>query len=105
MSIYRVKEKKFIRLADENFRTVTVFPKERWATVSDIREYDRTANLDGRDYEDLYAINLQTGARTLMFKKIHFGKRNPRLPSGNIFAPSPDGTKLLYFEGGNFYTY
>ena len=57
--------KKFIRLADEDVRTVTRAPKDRWAIGIDDREYELIGNLDGRRFQDVYAIDLQTGERKL----------------------------------------
>ena len=46
---YRVTSKKFIRLADDAMRNVTVSPKQsRWGFGSDDREYELMGSLDGR---------------------------------------------------------
>ena len=60
---YRVQAKKFIRLADESMRNVTLSPKQsRWGFGSDDREYELMGSLDGRRHEDVFAIDLTTGA-------------------------------------------
>src|SRR5262249_28400314 len=70
---YRVASKKFIRLADDEMRNVTVNPKQsRWAYGSDDREYELLGALDGRRYEDLYAIDLETGTRKLAVKHLRY---------------------------------
>jgi dipeptidyl aminopeptidase/acylaminoacyl peptidase len=94
LAIYRVPEKKFLRLADESLRTVTVAPKQQWAIGTDTRDYELLANLDGRRYQDVYAIDLKTGARKLALKKAR-----------SVYGPSTDGTQLLYHEDGHFMTY
>lgn len=94
LSIYRVAEKKFIRLADDSLRNVTAAPKQQWAVGYDNREYELTGNLDGRRYQDIYVIDLKTGARKPALKKIRWSN-----------AVSPDGTHLLYYDDGNFFTY
>ncbi len=94
LSLYRVAEKKFIRLADDNLRQVSVAPKQRWAVGLDNTEYQWMTNLDGRFYQDIYAIDLQTGARKLAVKK-----------SRNYFGTSADGTHFLYYDDGHFFTY
>ena len=95
---YRVEPKKFIRLADEDVRTVTVAPKERWAIGIDDREYELMGNLDGRRFQDVYAIDLTTGERKLAGKRLRWfngavarrrvvpllrGRRLPRLFAGD----------------------
>ncbi|MEW6125967.1 MAG: prolyl oligopeptidase family serine peptidase [Acidobacteriota bacterium] len=93
-SIYRVEEKKFIRLADDAVRQVSVAPKQNWAIGTDNSEYEWMSNLDGRRFQDVYAIDMKTGARKLAIKK-----------TSNFFGASPDGTKFLYYDDGNYFTY
>jgi dipeptidyl aminopeptidase/acylaminoacyl peptidase len=91
---YRVAEKKFIRLADESLRTVNAAPKQQFAIGIDSREYEMMSNLDGRRYQDIYVVDLKTGARKLALKK-----------NRNSFGASPDGTQMLYYEEGHFFNY
>lgn len=93
-SEYRVAEKRFIRLADESMRTVTVNLKSRWAFGTDDREYELMGSLDGRRYDDMYAIDLTDGHRTLAKKHVRY-----------FSSASPDGTKLLYYEDGDYFVY
>jgi dipeptidyl aminopeptidase/acylaminoacyl peptidase len=94
LSVYRVKENRFIRLADEAVRSVSAAPKEKFAIGTDVREYELMTNLDGRRYQDVYVTNLQTGERKLALKKIQ-----------NMGQPSPDGTKFYYYENGNYFAF
>ncbi len=94
LATYRVAEKKFIRLADETLRTVNAAPKQQYAIGVDTRDYEMMSNLDGRRYQDIYVVDLKTGARKLALKK-----------SRNAFGASPDGTQMLYHEDGHFMTY
>lgn len=94
LCIYRVKEKKFIRLADENVRKVDVAPKHRWAIGQDDSEYRLAGNLHGRRYNDIYVIDLKSGTRTLALKKVRW-----------YFSPSFEGTLFLYYNDGHYYTY
>jgi len=93
-SEFRLVENKFFRLADDDVRNVVILPKERFAYGADVREYEQAASYSGRRYQDLYAINLRTGARALALKK-----------SATPFSlPSPDGTQLLYWgDDGHYY--
>lgn len=94
LSIYRVAEDKFIRLADDDVRSVTPAPKDKWAIGSDVRAYELESNLSGRSFRDVYAINLTSGERKLIKKQL-------RWPYG----PSQDGLKWFYYENRNFFVY
>jgi dienelactone hydrolase len=91
---YRVKEKTFIRLADDDIRQVEPAPKDRFAVGLDDRAYELDANLDGRDYQDVYVIDMKTGVRTLALKKCRY-----------YFRTLFDGFRFLYYDDGHFYTY
>ncbi|HEX5436936.1 MAG TPA: prolyl oligopeptidase family serine peptidase [Gemmatimonadaceae bacterium] len=84
LSEYRLADHRFVRLAYDSLREVTLTPHQRWALGSDTRGYDRAASYDGRHYADLYAVDLTTGRERLLLRKHD--------PS---FIPSPDGTQLL----------
>jgi len=94
LCIYRPAEKKFLRLADDTVRQVATSAENKYAVGTDIREYERAGNLDGRRFEDLYAVNLQTGERKLALKKARW-----------VQSTSPDGTHVLYYDDGAFYTF
>ena len=94
LSVYRIGERKFIRLADDEVRDVTPAPKDRWAIGKDNRAYELDGNLDGREFEDVHVIDMQTGARKLALKKSRWN-----------FDPSPDGNSLLYYEDGHYFAY
>jgi dipeptidyl aminopeptidase/acylaminoacyl peptidase len=94
LAIYHAADKKFIRLADEESRTVTAAPKQKFAIGFDSRDYEPLSNLDGRRYQDIYVVDLKTGARKLAVKKSRW-----------YGGPSPDGTHFLYYDDGNFFTY
>ena len=91
---YRVDTKKFIRLANEEMRNVTVNTKSRWAVGTDDREYELLGSLDGRRYENVYAVDLTTGARKPVVKHLRY-----------FSGASPDGSKILYFENGDYHVY
>lgn len=91
---YRIKEQKFIRLADDDVRQVQPAPKFRFAVGIDNKEYELDSNLDGRRFQDIYVIDLKTGTHTLALKK-----------NRNYYMPSPDGTHFLFYDDGHFYTY
>ena len=91
---YRVQPKTFIRLADEDLRTVAVAPKQRFAIGQDDREYELLGNLDGRRFQDIYVIDMSKGTRRLALKRARWYN-----------GPSPDGKSFLYYEDGNYHVY
>jgi len=61
-----VKENRFIRLADDSVRSVSVAPEGKFAPrLRRSARYELMSNLDGRRYQDVYVINMQTGERKL----------------------------------------
>jgi dipeptidyl aminopeptidase/acylaminoacyl peptidase len=94
LCVYRVGDKKFHRLADDTLRQVSVAPHQRWAVGLDGRPYQRAGSLDGQRYQDVYVIDLQTGARRPALSRNRW-----------YFGPSPTGTHFLYYEDGQFCAY
>jgi len=95
VAVYRVAQKKFIRLADEGMRNVTVNPKQsKWGFGTDDREYELMGSLDGRRHEDVFAIDLTTGAKKLAVRHLRY-----------FSGASPDGSKFLYYENGDYHVY
>jgi dipeptidyl aminopeptidase/acylaminoacyl peptidase len=94
LAVYWPAQKKFVRLADKTLRQVTAAPKERWAIGLDSKPYQLMSTLDGRQYHDVYVIDLQTGSRRLALSKNRW-----------YFGPSPNGTHFLYYDDGHFFTY
>ncbi|MBZ5605721.1 MAG: S9 family peptidase, partial [Acidobacteriia bacterium] len=94
LCVYRPAEQKFLRLADEDVRQVAANADARVALGRDIREYELESHLDGKSFEDMYAVNLATGERKLALKKAQ-----------HVFGTSPDGTHVLYYDDGTFYTF
>ena len=85
---------KFRRLADPQLRDASVQPENKYAMGTDVREYELEGNLDGKRYEDVYRIDLQTGERKLVLRKARW-----------YMGASPNGTHVLYYEDGAFFTY
>ena len=94
LCLLRVKDKKYIRLADESVRQVEAAPKHRWAIGIDNQKYQLRGNLDGRQYQDIYIYDLKTGEKKPALEKCRW-----------YFGPSPDGTHFLYYQDGHYYTY
>ncbi|HSK08787.1 MAG TPA: prolyl oligopeptidase family serine peptidase [Vicinamibacterales bacterium] len=94
LAIYRPQEKKFVRLATEEVREVIASPRARWALGLDNSTYQLTGSMDGRRFQDVYAIDLATGARTLAASRVRW-----------FSGPSPDASRFLYFEDGHYFAY
>lgn len=103
LCVYRVKDDKFIRLADDALREVIPAAKHRWAVGFDEREYELQESLNGHGFRDIYVVDLKTGDRRLAVKKCRH--RNPFSLNEGYYGTSPDGTHFLYYDDGHFYTH
>jgi dienelactone hydrolase len=91
---YRIAEKAFIRLADDDLRYVSVAPKQRFAVGQDNRAYELDTNLIGRGYQDISVIDMKTGKRTPVLEKNSY-----------FFGTLYDGSHFLFYDSGHFHTY
>ena len=91
---YRPADQKFMRLADEEVRSVTATADSKYAIGIDVRNYELDSNLNGQRYEDVFTIDLKTGERKLAIKKARY-----------VMGPSPDGSSILYYDDGAFFTF
>ncbi|MGB4705421.1 MAG: prolyl oligopeptidase family serine peptidase [Candidatus Saccharicenans sp.] len=94
LSLFRVKEKKFVRLADEEMREVRLGRASDLAVGFDRSPYQLEASLSGQRFQDIYVIDLKTGQKKLALKQNRWS-----------YDLSPDGRYLLYYDDGHFYTY
>ncbi|CAN5793120.1 prolyl oligopeptidase family serine peptidase [soil metagenome] len=94
LAMYHVGPQKFVRLADDEVRTVSLAPKHRFAVGFDDREYELMGNMDGRRFRDVYVINPATGERKLALKRARWYN-----------GTSPDGESLLYYDDGHFFVH
>ena len=74
VAVYRVQPKKFIRLADDGDAERDGESRSRAAGRfgTDDREYELMGSLDGRRHEDVFAIDLTTGARKLAVRHLRY---------------------------------
>jgi hypothetical protein len=89
---YRVASKTFIRLADDDVRSVNLAPKHQYAIGFDDREYELMGNLSGQRFRDVYAIDMATGERRLAIKRARWYN-----------GVSPDGQSILFYDNGHFH--
>ncbi len=94
LCVYHIDDEKFVRLADDDLRQVSIAPKDTCAVGRNREPYERMGNLDGRRFADVYVIDLKTGERTLALEKSRW-----------YYGASPDGRHLLYYRDGHYYSY
>ena len=91
-SIYRVADRKFLRLADDTLRQVAIPEPHAWGIGTDVSKYELQGSLNGQRYSDIYAVNLATGERKLLLEKTRY-----------YYGASPDGRKIAYYDDGHFF--
>jgi dipeptidyl aminopeptidase/acylaminoacyl peptidase len=102
VAIYHIPAAKLVRLTDDRMRALQRGPLDSWAVGSDASEYELAAGIRGFSFRDLYAVNLLTGERKLIQKK---------LPGGGGFGfggggPfSPDNARYAYYDTGDWKVY
>jgi hypothetical protein len=69
-------------------------PQQRYAIGNDNNRYELMGNLNGQRFQDVYVIDVNNGDRTLALERARWYN-----------GASPDGTHLLYYEDGDYYTY
>lgn len=95
LSQFRFGEDRFMQLVFDTLRSVTIAPGDRFAIGTDNSEYQQEASYSGRNYVDVYRMDLTTGKSALVQK---------RKPAIGTMMPSPDGTKMLYWgTDGNYW--
>ncbi|MEP6618743.1 MAG: prolyl oligopeptidase family serine peptidase [bacterium] len=82
-----------VRLADDSMETVVLAENEKTALTWDEAPYFKEV-LSGRQYRDVFTVDLATGSRTKIVTK-------------TPFAPtmSADGRYVLYSQDGHWFTY
>ena len=94
LSQYRFAENRFTRLVFDTLRSVTITPGDKYAYGTDNSAYQQEASYSGRNYLDLYRVDLSTGTSSLVMKK---------KPAIGPMMASPDGSKLLYWGRDGHY--
>ena len=103
---YQVAAGKLVQLSDEKQRTIQLGPKSTWAVTSDVSEYQRSAGIQGFAFRDLYAVNIATGERKLIQRKVPGGGGGGGGFGGggaNVF--SPNNAKYAYYDTGDWKVY
>jgi dipeptidyl aminopeptidase/acylaminoacyl peptidase len=106
VAAYHVAGNKLVRLTDEKMRTVQLGPRSTWAVGADVSEYERTAGIKGFQFRDLYAIDVATGERKLIQKKVPGGAGGGFGFGAAPASPfSPNNAMYVYYDAGDWKTY
>ena len=60
-AVYWTKEKKFVRLSDDNLKQVTLTPKQQYAIGRDTKSYEYMSYLNGKLFTDVYRDRPEDG--------------------------------------------
>lgn len=94
LTLYRVQENKIVRLADDEVQTLSYTGRGRWAVGMTDDPYELQGNLDGQRFQDVYAVDTQTGQKKVVKKRLRWAN-----------SASPDGNKYLYYEAQHFHVF
>ena len=94
LAVLRVPERAFARLADDDLPEVTLGEDDRFAIGLDRRRYELDGTLDGRRFQDVWAIDPRTGERFLVAEKLRW-----------FFGANPQGDRVLFYRDRAFWSY
>ena len=96
--VYWTKDKKFVRLADDSLRQVTLAAKQKYAIGRDTKPYEYMSYLNGKLFTDIVVIDPKTGTKKKVVEKLAslFG-------GGATVSTSPLGTHFLYYKDGHYH--
>lgn len=92
-SVYFIKSKKFVQLADEKIPDVELSRNGKWAFTNNEWPYTKLVSYDG-SYNDVVLINSSDGKRTTVKEKLYGGARL-----------SPNAKYVYWFENSNWFIY
>jgi dipeptidyl aminopeptidase/acylaminoacyl peptidase len=93
LSAWHLDESRFVQLGDDLTESTSIVEGGRHAIGRDESPYDEHA-MFRQQFHDLYAIDVGTGAKTLVEDRVTIG-----------MEASPGGRYLLWFEGDDYFTY
>jgi dipeptidyl aminopeptidase/acylaminoacyl peptidase len=94
LAVLRVPDRTFARLAGDDLREVTLGEDDRFAIGLDRRRYELDGTLDGRRYQDVWAIDPRTGERFLVAEKTRW-----------YYGANPQGDRVLLYRDRAFWVY
>ncbi len=106
LSVYNIAGQKVTKLTDDKVRDVAIGPKDTWGIGNDGSEYEREAGIRGFNFRDIYAVNIGTGERKLIQKKVPGGAGGGGGRGGfGASAFSNDNGKYAYYDTGDWKVY
>lgn len=99
-AVYWTKDKKFVRLADDKLKSVSLAGKQKYAIARDSKPYEYMSYLNGKLFTDIYVVDPKTGASKKAVEKlssVFFG--------GAGVSTSPTGTHFSYYKDGHYHVY
>jgi hypothetical protein len=93
LSLWNVDSGKWLRIGTDKDERVSVVEGDRFATETDRKPY-LFDNMFDRTRQDVYLVDLTTGARRKAIEGVWYFQGN-----------SPAGNYLLYFKGDQYWTY
>ena len=102
-AVYSLGANRAMPLTDAKMRTLSTGPKDSWGVGSDASAYERDQGIKGFAYHDMYAVNLATGERKLIQKKVPGGPGGGGGRGGFGASPfSPDNSQYAYYDTGDW---
>jgi dipeptidyl aminopeptidase/acylaminoacyl peptidase len=92
-SVWRIDDGRWLKIGTDALEQVTILDGDRHAVETDRKPY-LTENMFDTARQDVYVIDLATGARTRAITGVWYFQ-----------GPSPGGRYLLYFTGDQYWTY
>ena len=105
LAVYNIAAQRVTKLADDKLRDVAVGPKDSWGIGTDATEYERMQSIQGFAYRDIYAVNVTTGERKLVQKKVPGGAGGGGRGGFGTSPFSPDNGKYAYYDTGDWKVY
>jgi len=93
-AMFRPGDNRLVRIADDEVPDVIVTGRGRYVIGTSNQAYELQGNLDGRRFQDVYAIDTHSGKKTIVKKQLRWGN-----------SASPDSTKYLYYENRHFHVF
>ncbi len=105
-AVYQFGSSRAVALGDDRMRNVATGPKDTWGIGADPSAYDLDRGIKGFAYHDMYAVNLTTGERKLIQKRVPgVGGDGGRGVGAAPSAFSPDNGQYAYYDTGDWKVY
>ena len=102
---YNFGTSRAVALTDNTMKNVSMGPKDSWGIGADLSLYERDQGIKGYVYHDMYAVNLGTGERKLLQKKVPGGGGGGGRGGFGASAFSPDNGQYAYYDTGDWKVY